>query len=66
MMYLAAISRMLNRTGVTVSIHKITNRTTILINPVSAAEEMIADSFHCYQLHLRAKVYIDSRVCNNL
>ena len=44
--YTAPSSRMSYITGL--SMHKITDGIKILINPVSAAEDL----FHCYQLHL--------------
>ena len=36
--------------------HKITTGIKILINPVAAAQCMIPDSLHCYQLHLETLV----------
>ena len=33
--------------------HKTTKRINILIDPVSAAAEMILHSFHSYKLHLQ-------------
>ena len=68
---MVAISHMSNITGLTVSMQTITDRIKKLINPVSAAADIVSDSFHSYQLLLdlscyRVKVYIDSEICNNL
>ena len=39
--------------------HKTTKRINILINPVSAAAEIILYSFHSYKLHLQSLVVSD-------
>ena len=53
---MAAMSHMSDINDLTVSMHKITNGIKMLINPVSAAGDMIPDSFHCYQLHLETLI----------
>ena len=50
-----------NIIDITVSMHKITDAIKILITPISAAESMIPDSFHCYQLHLETLVVSEQR-----
>ena len=49
-----AISHLSSITSLTIRVHKITDMIRILT--VLAAEDMIPDSFHCYQLHLETLV----------
>ena len=58
---MAAISQMLNITGLTVSMYKLTNKIKLLINPVSANKGMIFESFHRYQLHLERLYLFQSK-----
>ena len=57
-----AISYVSYITGVSVSSHKSTNGINILIKTVSAAEDVIPDSFHCYQLYLEILVLFFSEL----
>ena len=58
---MAAISHMSHITDLTVSMHEITKGINILINPVSAAGDMIPDSFHCHQMHLETLLVSEQR-----
>ena len=61
--YMTASSHMSNIAGLNLSRHKITYGIKILINAVSAAEDIILDSFHCHQLHLETLVVSEQWVC---
>ena len=54
--YMAAYSHMSNKKGPKASMHKITDGIKILINPVSAAEDMIPDLFNYFQVYLETLV----------
>ena len=58
---IATISHIINIPGTILSIQNIINGTMVLTKPVSATEDMLHDSFHCYKVsgYFRAKVYID-------
>ena len=58
---MATISHMTNITGLTVSIYKITYRIDLLINHVSAVEDMLSDPFHALSLVVSDQIYILTR-----